>query len=380
MELLHRINSLPLLRQHGIPEYLKHVCLITIVDELDNVPVFHQKHPWLSIGHIALVDGQPTGHYTYKLGEKNTTVPVGDLTSLFNLSHLEKIIITPKNDVYAQIPGALCRILAPIGIRNFYVYSQEQLKVISKRIDPHFLNKNFHALNRVYSLLADEASRDVFAARIKAVITGDPSYLPIAGHPEYFHPVVYLEAGDILIDGGISDNVDVQIKFAKAVGESGKIYGFEPIPDMFNIAKLILSAYPQYQINCEGLASRKGKTNFTQLGDSSHISNTLTNTVECEITSIDEFVQENELEKVDCIKLDIEGAEFAALLGARKTIKRFKPKLIICLYHKNEDLFELPAFIKKLAPEYNQYIAHSSYHFIDTILYAKASDQTARLA
>jgi FkbM family methyltransferase len=49
-----------------------------------------------------------------------------------------------------------------------------------------------------------------------------------------------------------------------------------------------------------------------------------------EITTIDAFVEENDLKKVDFIKADIEGYECYMLEGGRETLKKFAPKLAIC--------------------------------------------------
>lgn len=48
-----------------------------------------------------------------------------------------------------------------------------------------------------------------------------------------------------------------------------------------------------------------------------------------EVRSIDDIVAELRLERVDCIKLDVEGAEYGALSGAKKTLARFKPRLLV---------------------------------------------------
>jgi len=75
-------------------------------------------------------------------------------------------------------------------------------------------------------------------------------------------------------------------------------------------------------------------------------------TVDVKTISIDEFLKEENLEKVDFIKMDIEGSEEKALIGAKKTLKEFKPKLAITIYHKLSDFYKLPLLIKRLNPDY----------------------------
>jgi FkbM family methyltransferase len=76
-------------------------------------------------------------------------------------------------------------------------------------------------------------------------------------------------------------------------------------------------------------------------------------------------------EKVTFIKMDIEGSELNALIGARETILRYKPKLAISIYHSNEDMLRLTEYIHELVPEYKLYVRHHGYyHVYDTILYA----------
>ena len=68
--------------------------------------------------------------------------------------------------------------------------------------------------------------------------------------------------------------------------------------------------------------------------------------------------------------MDIEGAEQNALEGAKDIILRNKPKLAICLYHKPEDLWEIPLYIHSLVPEYKIYIRHHSHTNEETVMYA----------
>lgn len=56
------------------------------------------------------------------------------------------------------------------------------------------------------------------------------------------------------------------------------------------------------------------------------------------------------------VKMDIEGAELSALRGMKCFIKQYEPYLAICLYHKEEDIYEIPRYIKELVPSYRLYL------------------------
>ena len=68
--------------------------------------------------------------------------------------------------------------------------------------------------------------------------------------------------------------------------------------------------------------------------------------------------------------MDVEGSEYNALLGAEKTIAAHKPTLAISVYHKPQDIWEIPALILKLNPDYRFYLGHYSIARGETVLYA----------
>jgi hypothetical protein len=71
------------------------------------------------------------------------------------------------------------------------------------------------------------------------------------------------------------------------------------------------------------------------------------------------------------IKMDIEGSELEALKGAKNTIKNQKPRLAISVYHKPEDIFEIPLYLKELVPAYKFYLRHDCLvNLTETVLYA----------
>ena len=75
-------------------------------------------------------------------------------------------------------------------------------------------------------------------------------------------------------------------------------------------------------------------------------------------------------DKVTLIKMDVEGSELKALEGAINVIKRDKPRLAICVYHKPEDLYEIPQWIKSVIPEYKLYLRQHERSDYETVLYA----------
>jgi FkbM family methyltransferase len=71
------------------------------------------------------------------------------------------------------------------------------------------------------------------------------------------------------------------------------------------------------------------------------------------------------------IKMDIEGSEIEALKGTAYTIRTKKPRLAVSVYHKPEDIIEIPLFLHELLPEYKFYLRHDCLvNLTETILYA----------
>ena len=102
-------------------------------------------------------------------------------------------------------------------------------------------------------------------------------------------------------------------------------------------------------------------------GVGSMITETTTGTVTIETAAIDEIVKDD---KVTFLKLDVEGAEMKALQGAKNTILKNKPRLAVCIYHKPEDIIEIPAYLLSLNPDYHFYIRHYKLSYNETVLYA----------
>lgn len=89
-------------------------------------------------------------------------------------------------------------------------------------------------------------------------------------------------------------------------------------------------------------------------------------TATIETTTLDKVFA---VKPITFIKMDVEGAEYNALLGSRKTITEQHPKLAISVYHKPEDIIDIPALLLEYQSDYKFYLRHYSPFDNETILY-----------
>ena len=169
----------------------------------------------------------------------------------------------------------------------------------------------------------------------------------------YEYEAVRLGEGDVVFDCG----ANFGLFSAKAASKNCKVYSFEPVPQIVECLKLTKNIYKDNMIIVPKALAEKTKTatfymNNENVGAGSLYLDTKQETLEVEVTSIDEFVKENSLECVDFIKADIEGAERWMLEGAQETLRKYAPKLAICTYHLPDDVMVLTDLIKKANPSY----------------------------
>ena len=92
-----------------------------------------------------------------------------------------------------------------------------------------------------------------------------------------------------------------------------------------------------------------------------------------ETITIDELYKKNKRKfdgSFSILKMDVEGSELKTLQGAAEFIREQKPMLSVCVYHKMEDIIELPRFIMEIDPSYKLYFRRYAKGFRDTVLYA----------
>lgn len=184
----------------------------------------------------------------------------------------------------------------------------------------------------------------------------------------YYEPgIIHFEKEEVFVDGGSYDlGKAIDLKMLTGVK---KVYAFEADPKNYEYCQSIKQkeAFEEAQIYPYGLWSGRETMRFHATGDSGALFSD-NGSIEVETCALDDIVDSSD--KITFIKMDIEGAELEALKGCSKTIKRDKPKLAVCIYHKPEDMYELPMFIKSLVPDYRLYMRAYSNREIEMVLYA----------
>ena len=178
-----------------------------------------------------------------------------------------------------------------------------------------------------------------------------------SGEGPYETRHVQINTGDVVIDCGA--NMGLFSILAVKRG-ANTVYAFDPQDNALNLLNDNINLN-----NCDGkiipvpygLSDKKCTLSFTEntenIGASriSREGDVVTTTIEC--TTLDDWVSENDIQHIDFIKADIEGAERDMLNGARKTIKRDHPRLAICTYHLPDDPEVLREIILSIDSSYH---------------------------
>lgn len=182
----------------------------------------------------------------------------------------------------------------------------------------------------------------------------------------YQTDAVFLEKGDVVVDAG--SNMGVFALLSAKYYEC-KVHAFEPgtealiylkknvelnnLNDLIKTYSVGLSNNNHtvnFQIHSDSLGQSTIVPGMMQTAKTTGVRNEVIHCV-----SLDSWVKENNLQKIDFIKADIEGAERLMLQGATEVLKKFQPKLSICTYHLPDDPEILGKIIKDANPEYTVY-------------------------
>lgn len=320
-----------------------------------------------------------------------------DSLSIYSQEHLyavtpetHVVLVTSKSaNVYS-----ITRTIKEVD--NFDIF---YLNVITDKFFCFFSNElydNFEKIQKVEKMLYDDRSKKVYREVVRRRIIGataEFNNLKTRTDPQYMFGNMYRTVCDeIIIDCGgyIGDSIE---KFVLTFENSiKKIYSFECFED--NIAKinekgeelkkngwmgeLIVAPYAVSDKNDRIIFNDIGNPEGGYLPDSrltAEYNEKLApiQTIEVETKTIDDFIPEDE--RVTLIKMDIEGAEYNALRGAEKTIKKHKPRLAISIYHNPSDYWRICEIIHSFNREYKFAVRHHQNNHLDTVLYAWVEEE-----
>ena len=234
--------------------------------------------------------------------------------------------------------------------------------------------ENFSEFEHLYAILEDDESKKVLINLLAHRLIRDDYYLLnafSAGERQYFGPdfMKYISNG-VFVDCGALNGATT-LEYALHVPNFKRAYVYEPLPQMYEICVKNLSFYGAARIIVRqaAVSERRYILHFDPfIEGSSRIS--ATGSLEVPAVSLDEDISE----QVNFIKMDIEGAEQAAIRGAKRHISEDRPILAISVYHLPEDLHVIPHMIMELCPNYQFYLRHHMTDTNETIFYAIPRD------
>ncbi|MDE7431630.1 MAG: FkbM family methyltransferase [Lachnospiraceae bacterium] len=330
-------------------------------------------------GHLG--DGASREIYADRLlfsltGDRKYMTNIIKKTALYQRLH--EILVNDRYRKYIASAGQWGQIIADLFqefgfsgmIDNYVTGSYKKLPIMTvteyaKNVPngtAYIASTSFHA--EFYQMLKDagvEEERIVNVTRMMLDVYHQQQYfdLPFLQDQKMKH--------EIFVDGGCYDGENSRM-FAKWAGDAEKtIYAFEPDQNNFRNCQHVLDEIDDvsYELIPKGLWSSEKVLEFC--ANANEGSRFCAGGETCiPVTNLDTVIDG----KVTFIKMDIEGAEYEALRGAENLIQKCKPKLAISIYHKAEDIWELPKLILSFCPEYTFYLRHYSLSSEETVLYA----------
>lgn len=258
-----------------------------------------------------------------------------------------------------QIPEVITNILRIAAERETYA---PNVPLFGEGLfDCDFVKKHEAEFAAVYKKLADAKSQEVFLNLCNYGISGKIEYLmDSVSEKAEANRILGLGKNEVYLDLG-AYNGDTVLEFAETVGgEYRQILAVEP--DGKNFKKFLKNTdfLPNVTGINYGIWQEKAELFFSsKAGRNSALSTQGSRSVQC--LAVDDIAAQYAEAPISYIKMDVEGVEKQALLGAEKTLKTAKPKMLVSAYHRNEDLFALPLLIWRYNPDYKIYLRRHLY-------------------
>ena len=184
---------------------------------------------------------------------------------------------------------------------------------------------------------------------------------------QYFdNEIAHYKENCVYVDCGGFDGATA-VEFSLYCPDYKRIYIYEPINKYFEQCSKTIEELGMKNVILKNAAVYNQKTvlNFEENIPGS-LRVTKNGDIQVNAVSLDEDISE----PIDFLKMDIEGSEQSALLGAINHIKNDFPMMAICVYHKADDIWKIPKMIIDIRPDYTFYLRHHTLSTDETVLYA----------
>lgn len=242
-------------------------------------------------------------------------------------------------------------------------------------IDRQTFEEHKDSFDELYDWLEDDYSKECLYACLKGRLTGkDIDFTPSSwSKPEYFFDdVMDWSHKACIVDGGayIGDTVEEFVNKAVAHHlDDFEIYAWEPDNISCGIMKKNFHDDERIKVVPKAVYSSMGSLFFEM--DGGEMSSVNEKILGSKLEEIESDTIDNVLGQKVCtfIKMDVEGSELEALKGAKNQIERNSPTLAICLYHKQEDFWTIPQYIRSIQPKYSFILKTHSSMPTELVLY-----------
>lgn len=302
-------------------------------------------------------------------------ISIEDMLELNKENKFKILIASPRFEV--EIRNELEKYIEKNRIYSFEceLYYSSILNINEYK---NYLDTNIDNLKEIYNNLEDDLSKKTLKNILLGRVSGNLKYFNEVCMPnQYFcEDIIKFSKEEVILDLGANYGDTLEEILKRTDKRFKKIYCFELdekcIASLENLKK-------DLQLNNLEIINKGAWHKRDILTFSSNPTQGASRIIDCKNGKFenDEIYTVNTIdidsvvcEDVTFIKMDIEGAELNALKGAKEVIKKNKPKLAICVYHKNEDIIDIYDYITKLVPEYKVYLRHHNVSGTETVLYA----------
>jgi FkbM family methyltransferase len=249
------------------------------------------------------------------------------------------------------------------------------------------LDEPFHVpvakaeVRHAFGLLADHASRSEFVRQVLWRIDPEGNDLDVTADQTEYFPADLFALGDqeVFIDVGGYDGDTARTFLALTGNKASQIHIVEADPGTFarlEAWRSRLSDDLSVGIFLHNIAVSDSNGTLRFSANSSVASRiSSSGTIKVAAQRMDDLLTGV---RPTLIKMDIEGAEYAALQGARHLIQTHLPILAICLYHRQSDLWTLPNLVASFAQGYQFFLKAHSLDGWDLVLYAVPAKRCLR--